>query len=306
MSATPLESGIECVRWMRSILNGPASTMSPIGSTSSAHVAQLVLVELGARHRDRQLAAVDDRDLVLAEVADHPRQRAEVVLVAVRDDDRLDRVDVARAGSVKSGRTRSMPIISAVGKRRPQSTTTIRSVVLDDRHVLADLADASEREDAEFAAHRGGDPRQQPVAGEHVVDVRALGLVALDERQAQRPGVMAEHLQRGLDGRGAGGDEHRRVDLLQRRVDLRARVRLVVHPAHLVADDVRGDADAAGAADVQAAARRCRRCRRGSARPSISCSSSELACLTASMPSIWASSASRSGGMLVAVRPGML
>jgi len=28
--------------------------------------------------------------------------------------------------------------------------------------------------------------------------------------------------------------------------------------------------------------------------------------LTASMPSIWASSASRSGGMLTAVRPGML
>ena len=35
LSATPLESGIECVRWMRSISNGPASTVSPIGSTSS-------------------------------------------------------------------------------------------------------------------------------------------------------------------------------------------------------------------------------------------------------------------------------
>ena len=66
-------------------------------------------------------------------------------------------------------------------------------------------------------------------------------------------GVVSEHLQRGLDRRRAGGDEHRRVDLLQRRVDLRARVGLVVHPAHLVPDDVRGDADAAGAADVQAA-----------------------------------------------------
>ena len=47
-----------------------------------------------------------------------------------------------------------MPIISAVGKRSPQSTTTIRPVVLDDRHVLADLADASQREDAQLAAHR--------------------------------------------------------------------------------------------------------------------------------------------------------
>ena len=36
MSATPLESGIECVRWMRSMLERPGlGHLSPIGSTSS-------------------------------------------------------------------------------------------------------------------------------------------------------------------------------------------------------------------------------------------------------------------------------
>ena len=62
VSATPDASGIECVRWMSSISNGPACTIWPIGSTSRFDLAQLVLVELGARHGDRQLAAVDDRD----------------------------------------------------------------------------------------------------------------------------------------------------------------------------------------------------------------------------------------------------
>ena len=53
----------------------------------------------------------------------------------------------------KSGSTRSMPICSAVGKRRPASTSDDPALVLDDRHVLADLAHASQREDAQGAAH---------------------------------------------------------------------------------------------------------------------------------------------------------
>ena len=123
-----------------------------------------MLVELGARHRDRQLAAVDDRDLVLAEVADHPRQRAEMVLVAVRDHDRLDRVDVlAQVREVGQDEVDAHHL----GRREAQAAVDDDdpAVVLDDRHVLADLADASEREDAEFARSTRGDPRQQPVAG---------------------------------------------------------------------------------------------------------------------------------------------
>ena len=53
-------------------------------------VAEVVLVELGTSHGDRQPAAVHGRCLAAAELAQHPRQRTEMVLVAVGDDDRLD------------------------------------------------------------------------------------------------------------------------------------------------------------------------------------------------------------------------
>ena len=116
-------------------------------------VAQLVLVELRARHGDRQLAAVDDRHLVLAEVADHPRQRADVILVAVGDDERLDRVDVlAQVREVRQDEVDAHHL----GGREAQAAVDDDdpAVVLDDREVLADLADASEREDAQCAAQR--------------------------------------------------------------------------------------------------------------------------------------------------------
>jgi hypothetical protein len=125
-------------------------------------VAQLVLVELGARHRDRQLAAVHDRDLLLAEIADHPRQRPEVVLVAVGDDDRLERVDVvAHVAEIGQDQVDAHHL----GRREAQAAIDDDhpAVVLDDRHVLSDLADASEREDAEFAAHPAVTPASSPV-----------------------------------------------------------------------------------------------------------------------------------------------
>ena len=45
-----------------------------------------------------------------------------------------------------------MPSISAVGNISPVSTTTMRAVVLDDGHVLADLPQPAEREDAHAVA----------------------------------------------------------------------------------------------------------------------------------------------------------
>ena len=61
-------------------------------------VAQPVLVELGTRHRDRQRTAIHDRRIG-AELTEHPRERAEVILVPVGDDDRLDVLRPDRAGS---------------------------------------------------------------------------------------------------------------------------------------------------------------------------------------------------------------
>ncbi len=99
--------------------------------------------------------------------------------------------------------------------------------------------------------------------------------------------------------------EQRLVDVLQARVDLVPVLGLIDHPAHLVADDVAGDEDSAGAAHVQ---------RTGEARVVSGVDLQAVdqrqfvafACLTPSTPSIWASSRSRSVGMFVAVRPGML
>ena len=115
-------------------------------------LAQLVLVELGARHRDRQLAAVGDRDARLPQLAQQPRQAAEVVLVAVRDHDRLDVVDpLAQVREVRQHEVDA----HLLGGREAQAGVDDDdpALVLDDRHVLADLAHASQREDAQGAAH---------------------------------------------------------------------------------------------------------------------------------------------------------
>ena len=53
-----------------------------------------------------------------------------------------------------SGRTRSTPRCSSRGNARPASTTTTLAAVLVDGHVLADLAEAAQRDDARGS--RGG------------------------------------------------------------------------------------------------------------------------------------------------------
>ena len=70
------------------------------------HVAELVLLELRADHADRQPAAVDGRRD--ADLAEDVGQRADVVLVAVGEDDRLDVVELVRADRRSpAGRDRS-------------------------------------------------------------------------------------------------------------------------------------------------------------------------------------------------------
>ena len=113
-------------------------------------VAQLVLVELRTRHRHRQPAAVHRRGV--AELAQDPRQRAEMILVAVGDHDRLDVVDaIAQVGEV--GQDQIDP--EHVGGREPQAGVDDDDpvVVLDDRHVLADLAQAAQRQHPQRVAH---------------------------------------------------------------------------------------------------------------------------------------------------------
>ncbi len=137
---------------------------------------------------------------------------------------------------------------------------------------------------------------QQAVALEHRAHRGQLLLVGLDQRQAQAADVVAEQVERRLRAGRAGGQEQRLVDVLQRGVDLGAVLGLVDHAAHLIADDVAGDAECRRRRPCRACARRWRR-RRHTARGRRSAAAQPaLACLTPSMCSICASSCQQLGG----------
>ena len=83
---------------------------------------QAVLVELRLDQPEREPRRPD---LGRAHLAQQVRQRADVVLVPVREHDARGSRRAARAGSAKSGSTRSTPRCSSRGNARPASTTTI-------------------------------------------------------------------------------------------------------------------------------------------------------------------------------------
>ena len=92
--------------------------------------------------------------LLAAELAQDPRQGSEVVLVAVGDDDRLDVLGpLAQVGEVRQDE------VDADHLRRREAEADIDDddppLVLDDRHVLADLAEPAKRQDPQLGfAHR--------------------------------------------------------------------------------------------------------------------------------------------------------
>src|SRR5512132_685040 len=118
-----------------------------------------------------------------------------------------------------------MPTISAVGKRRPTSTTTMRSSYSKTVMFLpiSPSPPRGRTRSLEFAI-LGSGGLQQPVALEHHADGGLLVLVGLDERQAQPADAVAEHVQRGLHRDRVGGDAHRLPDVLQARIDVGALV----------------------------------------------------------------------------------
>ena len=140
-------SGIECERWISSSSNGPAFTLSPAGSSCSGASESLCSSSFERTMPDRQQAAVDHRRL--ADLAQHVGQRPDVVLVAVGEDDRLDVVGaVAQVGEV--GQDEVDP--EHLGGREHQAGVDDDdpAVVLDHGHVLADLPQPAEGEDAEL------------------------------------------------------------------------------------------------------------------------------------------------------------
>jgi hypothetical protein len=77
-----------------------------------------------------------------------------------------------------------------------------------------------------------------------------LRVVARDQGRRRPPTSTPIRFSAALTGAG-GGDEHGVVDVTQRRVDLARDSRARRPSAHLVADDVAGDEDAARSAEVE-------------------------------------------------------
>ena len=112
-----------------------------------------MLVQLRSNELDRQRAAVDGRDALGGELPEHERQRADVVLVTVGQHDRLHvRGAIAQVGEV--GQHEVDAQLVGRGEHQARVDDDDRPVVLDDGHVLPDLAQPAERQDAQDA--RGG------------------------------------------------------------------------------------------------------------------------------------------------------
>src|SRR5919107_1636067 len=133
-----------------------------------------------------------------------------------------------------------MPTISAVGKRSPTSTTTIRSSYSTTVMFLP-ISPSPPRGrtrngplNSDPGSSRGSD---QAAPGEHLADRRQLVLVGLDVGKARGADVVAEQLQRRLRGDRRRRDAQRGEDRQQALVDRRPLARLVDHAPHLWADD---------------------------------------------------------------------
>ncbi len=130
----------------------PIVMPSPAGSASSSScpVADLVLVQLRLHHRERQAG----RDHLLhVHLAQHVRQGADVILVTVGEDDRVQR-PVHEVGEVRENEVDAEVLVAR--KRQPGVDQDAVVTELVEGHVLADLAEPAERDDAERVAHREG------------------------------------------------------------------------------------------------------------------------------------------------------
>src|SRR5512144_88629 len=148
----------------------------------------------------------------------------------------------------KSGNTRSMPSMSAVGNISPVSTITIRpsaSIAV----MFLPISPSPPRgtiRTLPLLKLRGA-PGQQTVCLECPPDLRPLLLVGLDDREPGTSRADAEQLQTGLDGNRVGLAEHL-VDRAQRCIDLARPLDLaalhgVVDLPDFRPDQVRGDQD---------------------------------------------------------------
>ncbi len=104
---------------------------------------EAVLAELGVEEGQGELGP-DERD-VLA-LAEEVRRGADVVLVAVGEDQRLDLVQAVPDG-LEVGKDQVDAGVVVLGEQHPAVDDEEAVVVLEDRHVAAYFAEAAERDD---------------------------------------------------------------------------------------------------------------------------------------------------------------
>ena len=112
---------------------------------------QTVLVELRLDQPQRQPRRPDLLDAALAEQV---RERADVILVAVRQEDGANRL--ATLGEIREvGEDQVDPEVLVAREREPGVDDQRGPVGLEYGHVLADLTEAAERDDSGTSGHRG-------------------------------------------------------------------------------------------------------------------------------------------------------
>ena len=130
----------------REELNAELAELYPVARLNFLEVGVLdaVLLEPAGDHAERELRRVDGH--LGVEVLQQVRQGADVVLVAVRDDDAAQLVLVLKdIGVIRQDKIHAGMIVI-----REHETGVVQNhvvTVLDDRHVLADAVEAAQRND---------------------------------------------------------------------------------------------------------------------------------------------------------------
>ena len=143
-TATASASGIEWLTATNSHSNGPNRSICPSRTASVYGVIRCSLSFASTKAR----VSCEPTSGMSGAQPQQVRDGADVVLVAVRQDDGDDVVE-AVAMEEKSGRIRSTPGWLSSGKSTPQSMIEQPAGVLEDGHVAADLAEAAEGDDAQ-------------------------------------------------------------------------------------------------------------------------------------------------------------
>ena len=109
-----------------------------------------MLVQLRLDEAERQTGRPD---LVDANLAQQVRQRTDVVLVRVREDDRTHRsLALTQVGEVREDQVDAQVLVPREGESGVDDDRV--APVLVDGHVLADLPEAAERNDSQRFRHR--------------------------------------------------------------------------------------------------------------------------------------------------------